>query len=234
MKIGIIVAMEKEFKQLKTLLEEQQAEQHNGRHFVLGNIGDNQIIMQQSGIGKVNAAIGAVEMINSYHPDLVISTGVAGGADISMEVMDIIVSSECTYHEVYCGDEVEYGQLIGTPARFKTPKHLVEKALGIQLNNHSSAHTSMIHAGLIVTGDWFVNTKEKMQGILDHFPQAKAVDMESCAIAHTCHIYHTPFISFRIISDIPLKDSNASQYFDFWSRLAEGSFYVTQKFLEAL
>ena len=30
MKIGIIVAMEKEFKQLMSLLEKQHAEQHNG------------------------------------------------------------------------------------------------------------------------------------------------------------------------------------------------------------
>ena len=29
----------------------------------------------------------------------------------------------------------------------------------------------------------------------------------------TCHIYKTPFISFRIISDVPLKDTKAQQYF---------------------
>ena len=73
-----------------------------------------------------------------------------------------------------------------------------------------------------------------MASILSLFPQAKAVDMESCSIAHTCHLYHTPFISFRIISDIPLKDNKASQYFDFWARLAEGSFNVTKRFLETL
>ena len=61
-----------------------------------------------------------------------------------------------------------------------------------------------------------------------------AVDMESCSIAQVCHIYHTEFVSFRIISDIPLKDTKAAQYFDFWSRLAEGSFEVTRSFLEQL
>ena len=79
-----------------------------------------------------------------------------------------------------------------------------------------------------------MDTKEKMSSILEHFPEAKAVDMESCAIAHTCHLYHTPFISFRIISDIPLKDNKASMYFDFWARMAEGSFNVTRHFLESL
>ncbi|MBR1400098.1 MAG: 5'-methylthioadenosine/adenosylhomocysteine nucleosidase [Prevotella sp.] len=230
MKIGIIVAMEKEFVQLKTLLDEQHAEQHHGKHFVTGNLGNNEIVMQQCGIGKVNAAVGTVELINQYHPDLVISTGVAGGADIKMNVMDVVVSTECTYHDVYCGSEMEYGQLIGTPARFKTPKDLIEKALSV--NGKVTSNT--VVSGLIVTGDWFVDTQEKMLSILEHFPEAKAVDMESCSIAHTCHLYHTPFVSFRIISDIPLKDNKASQYFDFWARMAEGSFNVTKHFLESL
>jgi len=73
-----------------------------------------------------------------------------------------------------------------------------------------------------------------MREILSHFPDAKAVDMESCSIAQTCYVYGTPFISFRIISDVPLKDEKASQYFDFWSRLANDSFEVTKRYLEAL
>ena len=208
--IGIIVAMEKEFAQLRTLLTHAVTETHYERTFVTGTIGDNRIIMQQCGIGKVNAAVGAVEMIHAYHPDLIISTGVAGG-----------------HHDAYCGSEVAYGQLIGQPATYEAPAYLIEKAL-------KAGHTTPVHAGRIVSGDWFVDTKEKMREILGHFPDAMAVDMESCSIAQVCHIYHTEFVSFRIISDIPLKDTKAAQYFDFWSRLAEGSFEVTRAFLEQL
>ena len=73
-----------------------------------------------------------------------------------------------------------------------------------------------------------------MQQILDNFPTAMAVDMESCSIAQPCHIYNTPFVSFRIISDIPLKDHKAQMYYDFWERMAEGSFEVTKAFLERI
>ncbi|HCJ46257.1 MAG TPA: 5'-nucleosidase, partial [Prevotella sp.] len=65
-KIGIIVAMDKEFTQLKTLLDETQTERHHHKDFIRGYIGQTEIIMQQCGIGKVNAAIGAVEMIDNY------------------------------------------------------------------------------------------------------------------------------------------------------------------------
>jgi adenosylhomocysteine nucleosidase len=227
MKIGIIVAMDKEFAQLKTLLDDPTAEQHGGKDFVIGTVGNNDIVAQTCGIGKVNAAIGTVEMIDHYHPDLVISTGVAGGADVRMEPLDIVVGTQYVYHDVYCGDNAEYGQLIGLPPHFTAPKEYVEKAKGMS----STAH---IFDGLIVSGDWFVDSREKMQQILDKFPKAEAVDMESCAIAQTCYLYKTPFLSFRIISDVPLKDTKAAQYFDFWDRMAEGSFNETKNFLESL
>lgn len=225
MKIGIIVAMDKEFVQLKSLLTDTTAERRQHTDFVIGNIADKQVVIQKCGIGKVNSTIGAVEMIDNYHPDLIISTGVAGGADVSMEVTDVVVGTSYCYHDVYSGEECEYGQVMGMPATFTAPGAIIGKA--------QELHTSTkVHAGLIVSGDWFVDSREKMASILEKFPKAKAVDMESCSIAQTCHAYGVPFVSFRIISDIPLKDNKASQYFDFWARLAEGSFEVTKKFLE--
>ena len=91
-----------------------------------------------------------------------------------------------------------------------------------------------IHAGLFVTGDWFVDSKEKMREIIALFPEAVAVDMESAAIAQTCYSFGVDFISFRVISDIPLKDSKASQYHNFWDTIADNSFNTTKKFLEVL
>lgn len=227
MKIGIIVAMDKEFAQLKTLATSLTEEHKGGRTFFVARIGENDVVMQQCGIGKVNSAVGAVEMINHYHPDLVVSTGVAGGADVSLEVGEVVVSSECCYHDVYCGDDCAMGQVMGLPVRYPSDAHAVSTALSL-------ACSTRVRSGLIVTGDWFVNSREKMQSILDGFHDAMAVDMESCSIAQTCHLYKTPFVSFRIISDIPLKDHKAQMYYDFWERLAEGSFEVTKSFLEAI
>ena len=116
---------------------------------------------------------------------------------------------------------------MGMPARFASPQELVAKAAAMEGNIR-------VVPGLIVSGEWFVDSRDKMRSILDRFPEAKAVDMESCSIAQTCHIYGVPFISFRIISDVPLKDEKAQQYFDFWARMADGSFTVTKHFLESI
>lgn len=213
--------------QLKQLLDNAREEQAGGRTFVCGTVGTNEVVMQQCGIGKVNSAVGAVEMIKSYAPQLIISSGVAGGADVSLNVGDVVVGSSYCYHDAYCGDECAKGQILGMPAVFKAPVDVVDKALHLNCEE-------TVKGGLIVSGDWFVDSKDKMRAILDDHPGAVAVDMESCSIAQVCHIYGVRFVSFRIISDIPLKDTKASQYFDFWDRMAQGSFDVTRTMLEAL
>ena len=227
MKIGIIVAMDKEFAQLATLLDHQEKEVHSQNEFILGSVEEKDIVLQKCGIGKVNSAIGTVEMIRNYHPDLIISSGCAGGADPQLNVGDVVVATQCVYHDAYCGDNVSFGQIMGMPERYDTSQELIDKALSMTCKE-------TIRAGLTVSGDWFVDSREKMQDIIYHFPEAKAVDMESCSVAQTCYLYDTPFVSFRIISDVPLKDCTAAQYFDFWASMADGSFDVTRNFLKTL
>ena len=225
MKIAIIAAMSKELALLLPLLENHSIVSINDYTFHLGHIADREIVACQSGIGKVNAAVGVSELIRRYNPYLVVSTGCAGGGCTDIEVMDVVVSTELAYHDVYCGEAIGktvYGQVQGMPARYKSPSDIVEIAKSV---------SPRVHSGLIVTGDWFVDSREKMREIVGHFPEAAAVDMESAAIAQTCHIYGIPFISFRVISDIPLKDTNAAMYHDFWNTVGETSFQTTRDFL---
>lgn len=227
-KVAIIVAMNKEFQQLESILSNKQTEEIDHGRLVTGQLGDKEIALQKCGIGKVNSAIGATLLIQSFHPDLIISSGCAGGADQSLNVGDVVVARQCAYHDAYCGDNCERGQILGMPARFEAPDGLVATALGL------NAEGTHVRAGLTVSGEWFVDSREKMRSILDSFPEAEAVDMESCSIAQTCHIFGVDFISFRIISDVPLNDHKAQMYFDFWDRMANGSFEVTKKFLNKI
>ena len=197
---------------------------------------DGRVLVQKCGIGKVNAALGAQRIINEFHPDVIISSGCAGGNGDDVNIQDVVVSSELCYHDVYCGTAIDnstvYGQVQGLPARYQADPRLLSKATNAQLSTLDSQ--LKIIPGLIVTGDWFVDSKEKMREIIGHFPEAKAVDMESCAIAQTCYLNNVPFISFRVISDIPLRDTDASQYHNFWDTVADHSFQVTKTFVESL
>lgn len=214
--------MTKEHDQLVGLLESPVTEHDGGYEFVVGTLGTNTLILLQCGIGKVNAAVGTTTLIHRYSPDCIISTGCAGGVEEGLQVMDVVVSTQTAYHDVIIPGE-EPGQIQGMPARFRSEEQLTEVASG-----------EHIFPGLIVSGDQFITDRQQLDAIKALFPDALAVDMESAAIAQTCHLLQTPFVSFRILSDTPGADEHLQQYLNFWDEMANRSFDITRRFLAAL
>ena len=231
MRIGVLTAMTSEYEQLASLLGSVNECEKDGFRYLVGTLGDNEIVLRQCGIGKVNAAIGTAELIRSFSPDAIVSTGVAGGIDGCLGVMDVVVSSSIVYHDVWCGMGCEYGQVQGMPTIFPSAEELWQKAVAL---NGSPSNNTRIHAGLICTGDQFITNRDELSKIKSNFPAGLAVDMESAAIAQTCHIYGVPFVSFRIISDTPGVDNHTQQYENFWGEMADRSFGVTRSFLSSL
>lgn len=227
MKIGIIAAMSAERKQLSRLLDGVHEKQVGLFRYVEGTLGENILYIMECGIGKVNAAVGACEFITRIQPDVIVSTGVAGGIDEGVSVMDVVAASEVVYHDVWCGMGNAYGQIQGLPPRFTCDERLVRVAASL-------LSPVPIHVGLICSGDKFVTAISELEGIKAEFPEGLAVDMESGAIAQVCHLYHVPFISFRVISDTPGAKEHWDQYENFWESLADHSFGVVKSFLESL
>lgn len=228
MNIGIIVAMSSEQKQLAKELTDKSERQIGNFAYLIGKGEKNTFILMQAGIGKVNAAVGAMELIHNFHPDCIISTGVAGGIDACLNVMDVVASEEIVYHDVWCGEGNAYGQVQGLPATFKGNETLYKVAMN--LNTETA-----IHGGLICSGDKFITDRKQLDDIKEKFPNGLAVEMESGAIAQVCHLYNVPFLSFRIISDTPgATNDHFAQYQNFWEEMANRSFQVTKTFLHAL
>lgn len=214
MKLALIVAMENERQAVMQLL--------GGREH--GKVGRNEVSLYKSGIGKVNAALGADDIIRREHPDAILSTGVAGGIDESLQVMDVVAGSETCYHDVWCGEGNEPGQVQGLPARYAADAQLLK-----------AAEKMTLHRGLICTGDQFVTSRKELDRIKAAFPKGLAVDMESAAIAQTCYLRKMPFMTLRIISDTPGNtDDHLQQYANFWKEMSDKSFRTLQCFLEVL
>lgn len=227
MKIGIIAAMSSEREQLARLITGATSERCGLFEYTVGQLGGHTLYIMECGIGKVNAAVGASELIARLQPDAVVSTGVAGGIDPKAGVMEVVAASEVVYHDVWCGMGNVYGQIQGLPPRFACDERLVRTA-------SSLASETPVHAGLICTGDKFITERGELEHIKGDFPEGLAVDMESCAIAQVCYLYKVPFISFRIISDTPGADAHWQQYENFWDTMADRSFGVVRTFLESL
>ena len=226
MRIAVIVAMQKEMASLSALLSNKQTETVGGFTYVTGELEGKTLILHQSGIGKVNAAVGASELIRNYRPDYLISSGCAGGLDARLHVMDVIASTSTVYHDIFIGDA---GEGLDIERPYPSDTYLINKATSL-----SETSPTTIHLGQICTGDQFLTEREKLEAIKQRFPEGLAVDMESCAIAHTSKIYGVPFISFRIISDTIGAELHVEEYQNFWAEMADHSFEVVRSFIRQL
>lgn len=216
MKIGIILAMQKEMDAIASVLGGNE-----------GAINGNTIKLMLSGIGKVNAAVHATQLINEFKPDCIISSGCAGGLRKGVGLMDVVASREVAYHDVWCGVENEKGQIQGLPVRFRSSDALYETAMKLDTE-------TKIHGGLICSGDQFIDTPEASEKIRSNFPDVLAADMESGAIAQVCHIFNVPFISFRVVSDAYGEENRCAQYDNFWAEIGKRSFGVISEYLNNL
>ena len=221
MKIGIIAAMSKELDLLLAMMENTGKVVLNDITFHTGRIAGREIIAMQSGIGKVNAAVAAVTLIDSFHPSLVINSGVAGGTG-SVGIGRCVIPSRISYHDVWCGPGTQRGQADGCPLYFECP-------LSPETVREAGAET-----GLLVSGDIFVMHADEVARILEIHPDAVAVDMESAAIAQVCYIKNVPFVVVRVISDTPGGSDNFAQYEGFWTEAPLKSFGVLTSLLRIL
>lgn len=207
MKAGIIGAMEPEVAILKAKLTNCKTSMHAGYSFYQGQLNGNDVIIVQSGIGKVAAALATAILIDKFQPDYIVNTGSAGGFDAKLKVGDVVVSSEVRYHDVdVTAFGYEIGQLPANPAAYIPNETLVTAAKeGIeQLENIQSM------VGLITTGDTFMTKDDDIAKARANFPTMAAVEMEGAAIAHTCHQFNVPFVIIRSLSDIAGKESPSS------------------------
>lgn len=211
MKIGIIVAMGKELQLLLPHLEDMARAEVEGRTYYTGKIGGHDVFLLQCGIGKVNAALSIDMLVRIYNPDLVINTGVAGGADATMHVLDLLVADTVAYHDVWCGPGTEWGAAAGCDTFMPCSPIVLQQARQILKKNPH------FREGLICSGDIFVSKAEEIEIIKSRFPQALAVDMESGAVAQVCSMHNVPFSIIRVVSDTPGQAENISQYESFWT-----------------
>lgn len=219
--LGIIVAMGSELKMLLAEMSSVTEETANGTTYYKGNIGSRDIVAMQCGIGKVNAAVGALTLIERYSPEAIINTGIAGGTGGGADILDVVVGTEVGYHDVWCGPGNAPGQVQGLPERFAGATAM----FGI------TQDTPGVKLGLIASGDRFVSTPEELAALLATQPRAIACDMESGAIAQVCHLKQIPFLAIRVVSDTPGTENHLDQYLDFWNIAPSRTFGILRQLL---
>ncbi|CAM0556153.1 5'-methylthioadenosine/S-adenosylhomocysteine nucleosidase [Vreelandella titanicae] len=230
-RIGIIGAMAQEVSTLVSQLDNPQRYEHAGFVFHTGTRYGLEVIVLQSGIGKVNAAVGTAILLERHQPDAIINTGSAGGFAADLAIGDVIISDEVRHHDV---DAVvfgyEIGQVPGMPAAYLADKSLREVAR----NAIASLGEVQVREGLIATGDAFMADPARVDATRAQFPSMLAVEMEGAAIAQTCHLYQCPFVVIRALSDIPGSGDNHLSFDEFLEVAADHSSRMVDQMLKQL
>ncbi|HUX71121.1 MAG TPA: 5'-methylthioadenosine/S-adenosylhomocysteine nucleosidase, partial [Cellulomonadaceae bacterium] len=142
--------------------------------------------------------------------------GSAGGLGADVRVGDVVVGSEY----VYSGADARafgyaLGQVPGMPAVYHGDQALLEAAVHVDTRQDAAEPSLRVLSGTMLAGDAFVDAG-MVDGLRASFPTALSTDMESTALAQTCHLYGVPFLSVRGISDLcgPAADADFQQHVD--------------------
>ncbi|MDN7144484.1 5'-methylthioadenosine/adenosylhomocysteine nucleosidase [Liquorilactobacillus mali] len=206
MKYGIICAMDEEIKALKAELKEAKQTDIAGITFLEGKINDSEVVLVQSGIGKVQAGMTTGLLIAQFEVEAVINSGSAGGIGQGLHVGDVVLSTAAAYHDV---DATAFGYLPGQlpqqPQKFAADPQLIEV-----LKKAAEKNQQHVETGLIVTGDQFVASSDKIKAIKDIYPDVLCCEMEGAAIAQAAYQFKVPFVIVRAMSDTGDEEAGIS------------------------
>lgn len=159
------------------------------------------VVIAESGIGKVNSAMMTQHLIDKYNVDVIISSGCAGSLTNDLKVMDVIIPLYVTYHDFLPERVMRYsvpdeGNITVDESLRKTFKDTINGMQGVR-----HAETP------ICSGDCYVTDDEMAKKIVEK-TGATVVDMESASIAHVARKNNIPFITIRTISDFADGNDN--------------------------
>ena len=212
MRMGIIGAMESEVQNLIARMEGVTYREKAGRRFAVGRLSGKEVVVVQSGIGKVAAAITAQMLIDECGVDALLNTGMAGGLDPRLAVKDLVIATAALQHDF---DLTAFGHVKGflygeddqKPTLFVADKALCEKAK-IAAEAVLPVGSKTID-GIVASGDIFVDDSALKAELRDGFGAA-AAEMEGAAIAQTAVANGVPFVILRTISDLAEHQANVS------------------------
>lgn len=235
-KIGIIGAMQVEVDYLKEIMKKEsdfRTVNAGSLEYNCGTIHGIDVVVVRSGVGKVNAALCAQNLVVQFKCTNIINTGIAGAMAKGLGILDFVVSTDAVYHDV---DATGFGYKAGQVPQmdvfsFEADKKMIEAAKRA-FNECEQSKGHKIIEGRIATGDQFISEKSVKEKIAETFNPA-CVEMEGAAIAHSCFLNKVPFVIIRCMSD--MADDLSSNGYDFNEGLAAGlSSHLVERMIQEM
>ncbi len=219
MLIGIIGAMEQEIKLLTKSMDITETKTIGMRDYYTGKLFGKDSELVFSKCGKVAAASAVTTLIEIFKVDLIIFTGVAGGADSSLNIGDIIIADRLVQHDMdasmlpgckkfvipLLGIDIFQADNRLTALGVKSARHYVSHYMSEDVSEEDLAEfhisTPQVVVGTIASGDQFIADSSKVRSLTEEIPNLKCIEMEGAAVAQVCYEHGIDYIVFRVISD---------------------------------
>ena len=230
MKLGIIGAMDLEIETLLGAMQVESQRRYAGSAYSEGVLMGLPVVVVQCGVGKVNAAIAAQVLCDCYQVTHLVNTGIAGSLDASLDIGDLVVSTDAMYHDFDCTHfGYPYGRVPGMDVTAFPADKLLSDLAFAAAEQGNPGHT---RRGRIASGDKFVAEKSVKEGIIAA-TGGLCTEMEGAAIAQTAYRNGVPFVILRAISD-KADDSAQMDYPTFERLAAHRCAEVTRRLAEKL
>lgn len=228
--IGLIGAMDEEIQLFLSGIVDVRKTVKAGIVFYEGHFRKNRIVLCKSGVGKVNAAVCTQILIDQFHVEAIIFTGVAGAVDPKLNIGDVVVSTSCIQHDM---DVSPLGFARGVipfeeKSVFDADQMLVDLAFEVS-ERLFAGHTLR---GIVLSGDQFIADRNKVKTLFEEMSGA-CTEMEGAAVAQVCVKNGIPFVVIRSMSD--KADGSAHVNFaEFTLQASHHSFQIVERMLAAL
>jgi adenosylhomocysteine nucleosidase len=226
--IGIICALHEELIHLRADLDDERAEKRAGLRFLRGRLDGREVVLVESGMGKVNAAMVATQLACRFDARALVLAGVAGGLDPALDVGDVIVADRTVQHDagmvtdgvatVYQPGHLPFlrpsgrlGYELPPPLRDAVGALLEGLALpALSTRAGGSGREQRVVMGTVLTGDRYVGCEET-RTLLHGDLGGLAVEMEGAAVAQVAESHDLPWLVIRALSDLAGREAS----FDF-------------------
>lgn len=207
-KLGIIGAMDVEVAILKEKLENPKVTERAGYAFWSGRLAGFPVVIVQCGVGKVNAALCVQLLADLFEVTHVVNTGIAGSLDASLDIGDIVISTDVMYHDFHVGP---FGYPVGLVPGMDVRAFPADESLASLAQAACQRLGISCRRGRVVSGDRFVCETAVKEQIIANCG-GLCTEMEGAAIAHAAYRNHLPVVILRAISD--KADDSASMDYD--------------------
>lgn len=229
--IGIICAMQIEADGILALTENKKSITIARMDFTTGTLYNKEVVIVVCGVGKVNAAMCALALIQNFKPDAIINSGVAGSLSSLVSIGDIVVGTSSVEHDMNTtalGDkqgEVSFPD--GSVMYFDCDKRISDTLYNVC----KLIPDTRVEQGIIASGDIFVSSRKQRLHIAETF-NALACEMEGASIGHVCNRCDVPYSIIRAISD-DLNENKGMDFVKFCELASKKTVTAVKEFVKA-